>query len=227
MRWRWRWRQVIRVAQWLAALALLVLVLGQILLPRIAASRISSRIGRYGKVDSVHVTAWPAVKLLWEHADSATVHASNLRLSPAQTADLLWEGRGLGRIDVSASSVQEGPLRLSAVKLHKHGERLQAHALLSQADVKAALPPGVDVQLLGSANGQVQVRASGGLFGVGAAVDAVAQASNGKLVVQPRGFLVQALKLTLFSDPHVRVQAVGARATGDAGYAVSIDASLG
>lgn len=221
---------MIRVAQWLAALALLVLVLAQILLPRIAASRISSRIGRYGKVDSVHVTAWPAVKLLWEHADSATVHASNLRLSPAQTAHLLWEGRGLGRIDVSASSVQEGPLRLSAVKLHKRGERLQAHALLSQADVKAALPAGFDVQLLGSANGQVQVRASGGLFGVGAAVDAVAQANNGKLVVQPRGFLVQALKLTLFSDPHVRVQAVGARATGDAGgeagYAVSIDASL-
>ncbi|HEY2572328.1 MAG TPA: hypothetical protein VGI27_12690, partial [Solirubrobacteraceae bacterium] len=90
-----------------------------------------------------------------------------------------------------------------------------AQAHVSSADVRAALPAGVDVQLLGSSGGQVEVRASGGLFGVGASVDAVAQASNGKLVVQPRGFLVQALKLTLFSDPHVYVEAVGASTTGD------------
>jgi hypothetical protein len=221
---------VIRVAKWLAALAILVLVLGQILLPRIAASRISSRIGRYGKVDSVHVTAWPAIKLLWGHADSATVHASNLRLSPAQTAYLLWEGRGLGRIDVSASSAQEGPLRLSAVKLHKHGERLQAHALLSQAQVKAALPAGFDVQLLGSRRGQVEVRASGGLFGIGASVNAVAEANGGRLVVHPRGQLVEGLQLTLFSEAHVHVEGVGARAVrvsrGVPGYLVSISASL-
>ena len=36
----------------------------------IAASRISSRVGRYGKVQSVSVSAWPAVELLWGHADS-------------------------------------------------------------------------------------------------------------------------------------------------------------
>lgn len=221
---------MIRVAQWLAAVALVVLVLGQILLPRFVASRISSRIGRYGKVDSVHVTAWPAIKLLWGDADTVTVHARNLKLSPGQTGKLLWQARGLDKLDLTAARTREGPLALHDVSFHKHGRKMHAQARVSSADVKAALPAGFDVQLLGSANGHVQVRASGGLFGVGATVDAVAQASNGKLVVQPRGFLVQALKLTLFSDPRVRVQAVGARATGDAGgqdgYVLSIDATL-
>ena len=45
--------------------ACLVLALAQVLLPRIAASRISSRVGRYGTVQSVSVKAWPAVELLW------------------------------------------------------------------------------------------------------------------------------------------------------------------
>ena len=40
--------------------AVLVLALAQVLLPRIAASRISSRVGRYGSVESVSVRAWPA-----------------------------------------------------------------------------------------------------------------------------------------------------------------------
>ena len=54
------------------------------------------------------------------------------------------------------------------------------------------------------------MRASGGLFGVKASVDAVAGASEGKLVVHPLGLLLDGLQLTLFSDPHVYVEGVGA-----------------
>ncbi len=46
---------------------------------------------------------------------------------------------------------------------------------------------------------------SGGLFGVGASVDAVAQAEEGKLVARPTG-LLGALKLTLFESPSVYVE---------------------
>ena len=48
----------------------LALVLAQLFLPRIAASRISSRVGSYGKVSSVSVSALPAMELLWGDADS-------------------------------------------------------------------------------------------------------------------------------------------------------------
>lgn len=188
---------------------MLALALAQVFLPRVAASRISSRLRRYGTVQSVSVKAWPALELLWGSADSVVVRARSLTLSPAQTAKLLWEARGLDSIELTASSVREGPLKLSEVSLHKHGQALVGAARMTDADVRAALPGGFGVRLLSSERGEVRVRASGGLFGVGASVDAAAGASNGKLVARPLG-LLSGLQLTLFSEPHVYVEGVGA-----------------
>jgi hypothetical protein len=223
--------RLIRFAVWLAGALIVALGLAQIFLPKLAASRISSRIGKYGQVQSVHVSAWPAIELLWGHADSVTVRARELKVSPGQTGKLLWQARGLDELDLTSPSTREGPLPLHDVSFHKRGSKMHAQARVSNADIKAALPPGFDVQLLGSAEGHVEVRASGGLFGVGTSVDAVAQASDGRLVVQPRGFLLEALKLTLFSDPHVYIESLAASAIGgeggqEAGYVLSIDASL-
>jgi hypothetical protein len=87
------------------------------------------------------------------------------------------------------------------------------------------------VQLQSSGGGQVEVRVGGGLFGVHASVDAVACAQEGKLVVHPLGFLLEGLRLTLFANPRVYVEGVGASAvaepsSGVAGYRLSIKASL-
>jgi LmeA-like phospholipid-binding len=203
-------RKLVKLLLSLTGGLLLLLVLAQVFLPRIAVSRIRSRVGRYGKVQSVSVSAWPAVELLWGHVDSVRVRAKSLALSPAQAASLLWEARGAASMDVSAASVQVGTLRLSDARLRKRGDALSAQALTSEADVKAALPSGFGVRLLRSAGGEVEVQATGGLFGVGATVNAVAGASEGKLVAHPLGFLIEGLQLTLFSDPHVYVEAVGA-----------------
>jgi hypothetical protein len=199
-----------KIAAGLAGTTVLVLALAQVFLPRLAASRITSRVGRYGAVESVSVNAWPAVELLWGSVDSVRVRAKSLALSPAQAAKLLWEARGTASMDVSAESVQLGSLRLSDASLRKRGSVLTAQALTTEADVKAALPAGFDLHLLRSEGGEVEVQATGGLFGVAASVDAVAGASNGKLVAHPLGFLLEALRLTLFSDPHVYVEGVGA-----------------
>lgn len=199
-----------RILLTLVGAVALLLVLAQVLLPRIAASRISSRVGRYGRVRSVSVSAWPAVKLLWGSADSVRVSAASLALSPQQLGSVLWEGRGVSSLEVHAESVRLGTLVVSDASLAKHASTLSAHALVSEADAKAALPPGFDVQLLRSVGGEVEVEASGGLFGVGASVNAVAGASEGKLVAHPLGFLLEGLRLTLFADPHVYVEGVGA-----------------
>jgi len=116
------------------------------------------------------------------------------------------------------------------VSFHKQGAALGAQAQISVADMKAALPEGFGVQLLSSGGGEVEVRATGGLFGVGASVNAVAHASDGKLVASPRGFLVGGLQLTVFSEPDVYVEGVGASAisgsAGVVGYRLTIRASL-
>jgi hypothetical protein len=207
-----------------------LLVLAQVILPKIAASRVSSRLRKYGSVQSVSVSAWPAVKLLWGSVDSVKVKAGRLKVSPAQTAKLLWEARDVSEMELTAASAQEGPLALSDISFHKRGPALSAQALAGEAAVKAALPEGFGVQLLGSEGGTVRVRASGGLFGVGASVDAVAGASEGKLVVHPVGLLLEGLQITLFSDPHVYVHGVGASAVSDPeggnDYRLTMTASL-
>jgi hypothetical protein len=192
------------------ALALLVLLLAQLVLPRIAASRISSRVGRYGSVESVSVRAWPAIELLWGSADSVSVRAQRLSLSPAQAAKLLWEARGVERLQFAALSIQVGPLRLGDARVDKQGSSLAAEAMIGEAGVRAALPKGLAVQLVRSEGGAVQVTARGGPFGVGPAVEVLAAAQEGKLVVRPLGFLLRGLTRTLFSDPHVYVEGVGA-----------------
>jgi LmeA-like phospholipid-binding len=207
-------RSKARIGLSLAGGALLVLALAQLLLPRIAAGRISSRVGRYGTVESVSVSAWPAVKLLWGSADSVHVRARRLSLSPTQAAKLLSEAKGAASLDLSAQAVKVGPLQLSEAHLRKRGRSLSAQARTSEADVTAALPSGWQLKLLASQEGQVRVRASGGLFGIGASVDAVALAREGKLVAHPLGLLVEGLQLTLFSDRHVYVEGVAASEEG-------------
>src|ERR1700761_6983178 len=210
-------------------LAVILLVVAQIVLPRVAASRIRSRVGRYGQVQSASVSAWPAVKLLWGDADSVRVRASELKLSPKQAAALLWEGRGAGRMDIDATSVKVGPLAVGEAHLRKRGASLEGEAVAAEAQARAALPAGVGVSLLGSEGGKVQVKVSGGLFGVGASVQAVAEASEGKLIAHPVGFLLEGFRLTLFSDPHVHVVSGGAAAdgSGPTAYRLRMSAILG
>jgi hypothetical protein len=212
----------------LIAGAALILVLAQLALPPIAADRISSRVGRYGDVEHVSVSAWPAVELLWGTADSASVRAKRLSMSPSQAAKLLWEARGVESLELTASSVQLGPVRLSGARLHKRGSSLSAEAAISEADVKAALPPGLSVRLLRSEAGEVQVSASGGLFGVGRTVTALAGPSEGRLLVHPLGPALEGARLTLFADRHVDVTGVGASAEPGSppGYRLTMTARL-
>jgi hypothetical protein len=217
-----------KIAAGVAGAIALGLGFAQVFLPRIATNRISTRLSRYGTVKSVSVEAWPAVELLWGKADSVKATMGSLKVSPTQTASLLREGRGAKTLEVTASMAQEGPLRLADVSLRKRGDALTAEAFMSKADVTAALPQGFEVQLVRSGGGEVEVRASGGLFGVGAAVSAVAAPSEGRLVAHPLGLLLERLKLTLFADPHVYVEAVGASEAagpgGEPGYRLTLSA---
>jgi hypothetical protein len=196
----------------MAVLAVVVvLVLAQLLLPGIVAGRVRAKLDRYGTVQSVSVSAFPAVKLLWGDADEVKVRASSLKMTTAQTVALLAEAASTAKVRATVERAQEGPLRLSDVSFYKDGPQLRAQATTSEADVKAALPPGFEVTLVGSSGGTVDVRASGGLFGLTASVEAVAEAQEGKLVARPRLLFLEGLTLTLFANSKVYVEGVHAR----------------
>jgi len=210
--------RLLRVAAIATAALLAVLVLLQLLLPGFAASTIRSRVGRYGSVLSASVSAFPAVELLWGSAERVVVRAGSLRLTPAQSAKLVWEGRGVARVDAGAASVRVGPLHLSGVAFSQRGKSLRGEASVSPADVRAALPAGIALQLAGSGGGEVRVRVSGGFFGVAGSLAAIARGEGGALVARPQAPAFAALRLTLFSDPHIYVEGVGATPLADGGY---------
>jgi hypothetical protein len=199
--------QGLRISLWVAGVVVVALVAAQLLLPGLAAHTMRDRVGRYGPVLSAHVSAFPAIELLWGHVGSASLRTGALRMTQAQASDLLWSARGVDSLDVSSASVLVEPLRLQAVSMQKRGHAVRVLGTLALADLRAALPAGVQVQALSrGGEGALEVRIGGELFGVGASIVAVVAASEGKLVAQPRGLSLGGLtQVTLFSDPHLHV----------------------
>jgi hypothetical protein len=213
----------------LAALALAALVVviaaSQVFLPRIAARDIRSRIGSDGKVLSVKVSAFPAIKLLWDHADTVSIKLGEYRTAPGDVPGLLQEAHDVGTLNVSIGALRSGQLTLRDVTLTKRGSDLVGSARVEDADLRAALPMIDSVTPIHSSDGQLRLRGTGGAFGISATVAAVVTASDGKVVVAPAGLLGDFLNLTVFNDPGVYVRSVTGHAVSG-GLSVSMHAEL-
>lgn len=208
----------------IAGAVLLVAVTGllaasQLLLPGWAASRLRDSLRRDGTVQSVSVSASPALKLLGGHADSARVHFAVLHANPRRTTSLLARMRAARDVDVSIDRLTEGPLVLRDASLRKRGNRLSASATLSTASIAAALPPGLSATPLASSGGQLLFRAGASAFGFAVSATVALAARNGALVLAPAG-LGSFVQLTVFSDPHARVDALSIRRISAGAYRV-------
>jgi hypothetical protein len=220
----------VRIALWVAGGVVVLLVVLQLVLPGIAARIARDQIGKYGVVRSVSLRAFPAIELLWGRADSAEVHAEDLRLSVSQLDSLMPRMRGVEHLDMHARSLHVGQFGLQDVAVKKRGTRIELSGTIDGADVQSALPAGTQAQLVENARGGVEVRVRGSLFGFGATLSASLGAHEGKLVAQPKGIPFAGLaRLTLFSDKRLYVEAVdlrGDHGAPDGSYAVTLRARL-
>ncbi len=212
-------RRVVYLGACVVALPLLLVVLAQVFLPTLAARRVRDRVARYGTVRSVSVSAFPAVKLLWGKADTVNVSAGSLSVQFSQIAALLWEAREASSMTVTAEAatlkavpdVPDG-LTVNDLRMEKHGSAISASATLTQQQLDEALPSGFHVEPTASGGGQVEARASGGLFGVQASITALVKPVEGRLVAEPQGFPLASLgTVTLFSDSRLKVDSIGVR----------------
>ncbi|HEY8304564.1 MAG TPA: hypothetical protein VIG42_08255 [Solirubrobacteraceae bacterium] len=224
-----------RIAVALGGSIALLLVLAQVFLPSIAAKVLADRMARYGRVQNVHVSAFPAVKLLWGKADSVTATANTLSLPAAKIASLVWEARATNDMTVTARAVNvraamlPAALVMSDVRVEKRGSTIHATATLTQAQLDGALPSGFHVQPIASGGGQVEVHASGALFGLQASIDALVLPLEGRLITEPKGLPFGGITaVTLFSDRHLKVQSVGVRVLSQTplAYGLSMEATL-
>ena len=226
-------RRVPRVALVAAGAIAAALLVAQLALPAIAARIARDRIARYGTVRSVSLSAFPAIQLLWGSAQSARIVAGSLDMTEAQADSLLPQLSGIERVQLTADSFQMGAFRLQRVRLEKHGGELTLDGTLEPSDLRAALPAGVNAQLLGGGQGSAEVLLGGSLFGFGVTVRATLGVAEGKLVAQPRGLPFAGLaQITVFSDPRLQLQSLdvtsenGGDGSGGESFRVRLGARL-
>ena len=213
-------RRIIAAAVALAVLVLLAVV-AQLVLPGIAENRIRDRLAHDGRVESVRVSAFPAVKLLWGKADRVTVRMASFRAAVGRLGDLIGRTADAGRVDASARELDLLTLRMRDARLRKRGNSLEGEATVTDADLRAALPPGFDVRPVASAAGQLVLRGSATLFGTTISANAVLAAHGGTLKVTPDVPFGGFAALNVFSDPHVRMEGVGASAAPGGGFTLT------
>lgn len=191
---------------------LLVLVAAQLILPGIAAQRLRDQLSRSGTVLEVKVSAFPAIQLLWHHADSVVIRMGTYRSAVGNLGSTLAGSADAGKIDASAQQLEVGPLTLQDATLHKRGSSLSAAATVTQANLRSAVFFLDNVEPVESENGQLTLRGTASFLGLTATVDATVAAQNGALVVAPDVPFGGIATLTLFNDPRVQVQSVSATA---------------
>ena len=204
------------------ALAVAVLlVASQFALPRLASSRLRSELAPTGTVTAVEVHAFPALKLLFERADSVDVRMSDAKIGSGDLADRLAETARTDSLDARAEVATLGPLKLRDVRLSKDGDALTGEASLTEADLAAALPVDLGLRPVSSADGALVMEADVGPVTVRARLSA----SDGALMIAPDGLLGGLASVRVFDDPRVRVLGVGAQSRAD-GFTVSASAEL-
>jgi hypothetical protein len=211
----------LRVLPALIGVLVILLTVAQLVLPGLAADEARDKVARYGRVQSVSVSAWPAVTLLWGSARSLRLRAGRLAITPAQSAALLAQASGIDRIDADVTELAEGPLTLHDATVRKRGRAVSAEGFATAAALRGALAGGVT--LLGGAPGGVRVAVAGELFGAAGSVVALVRCSGGRLVVETPG----RVRLVLFADRRIYLTGVGAAAAARrGGYRLWVTARL-
>jgi hypothetical protein len=195
-----------------AGVLVFLLVVSQFALPAIAERYVRSEVSKNGGVvESVDVDAFPALKLVLRHADRITLKMRSATLGVGDLAGELERTKHVARLDATVTEMALGPLRLRDIELHKRGPRLTGEASVTPKDLSAALPVDVGLQPLEAEGGSLLLQATVGPISARARLSA----AGGALKIAPEGILGGFASLTVFDDPRLFVDGVGARPLPD------------
>lgn len=191
------------------ACGLLVLLafgaISELVLPSLAERRLRNSLSENAKGVSVDVTAEPAIKLLFGHADRVRVDIREMRSGRGNLPDLLARTARTDRLDARVGSVVTHGLRIDDVSLRKRGSMLTARATVTRAAIKAILPAAIRIDQRAAASNTLAFKATLRALGKVVRVTALVQARNGRLLLAPDSVLGGVLSVTLFGDPRVYV----------------------
>src|SRR3954454_2725845 len=123
-------RFVIRLAILLAAL----LVASQLVLPPFLAHQVEKRLTAHGGTADVHLSAFPALRLLTKHGDELKMKADGLSvgLEPGQE-DVFKQLDNFSRVSIDVTRARAGPFSIGLFKVRKNGDHAYAVAVSGDA----------------------------------------------------------------------------------------------
>jgi hypothetical protein len=194
----------------LVGVLVLVFGVGQLVLPGIAARHVRSMLAGSARGVSVSVSAFPAVELLWHHADRVTVHLTSYTAGAAAVNGSLGQAGDVGRLEVTVGSARVGLLTVHDVRVTGHSGRLTGAATIDEADLRGTIPFLRSVTPVASSDGRLTLRGTADILGLSGSLDADVTVQHGAIVVAPDVLFGSLATVTVFSDPHVAVRSVTA-----------------
>jgi hypothetical protein len=143
-------------------------------------------------------------------ADALEKAAQQAQLTGGAIGELLERVRRAPKLDVRLPELRRGDIVLRDVVVHKNGPAARAEATVSEDEIAEYLPGGVELRYDPKAGGEgIVFTGKTKVLGVSVPVKARALAENGEVVVVPEGLPIG--RMTLFSDPSLRVDKLSAR----------------
>lgn len=218
---RLRWTRVVTAS---CAVVLVLLVIAQFVLPPLASKLVRESLEPPDRGVSVSVSSFPAVTLLFGHADSATVHIAEAR--PGGTGgleNLLSRASHVNRLTANANTMYLGPLELKHASLSKNGSALIARATVTQKAIEHVLPVTLHLNAADVSTGGLQLSLSTSVFGHQVSLRARLVAQAGALEIAPELPLIGFINVSVFNDPNVAVTAVSVEPQGNGAYSFTAD----
>jgi hypothetical protein len=214
--------------RWALAVAATVVVLAvaqQVVLPPLAERRLRSELAASGEVERLDVRALPALELLWRRADSVSVTMREYRMRRTRLADMLADSRGVRRLDARAATLRADRLVMHAARMRKSGDALEGEASVTATALRAAMPPNLAVRPIAYGADGLVFEGTAALLGAVVSARVALVARDGRLLLVPAVPFGGLLTVTLFADPRIAVEAVGAR-PAPGGFALTVRARL-
>jgi len=204
-----------RVLLGVGAAVLVLLVLGQLLLPSIAARVVRDKLGDPDA--DVTVKAFPAWKMALGRVDSIDVSAGTVQRSDTELADLLDRAKKVGRITSALREMTVGGVRLRDVRSRIEDGRLEASATVTIEDLQAMAPGGARLTVLPSGSGgEPRFQVTVGVLGIQQTIDLAVTANEGRVEVAPDNALGAIFQLTVFQNERLWIESVRATSSGRA-----------
>ena len=202
---------------------LLLVVVAQFALPPIAEKVVRESLEPPDRGVSVSLSSFPAVALLFGHADSATLHIEEARPSGRGGLEkLLARASHVDNLTSTVGKMYIGPLELTHVTFTKREAAVAAEAEVTRHAIDQILPGGVHVSATDVSEG-LRLTLSTSVLGHTVSFPAKLAATNGALEVAPDLPVFDAVRISVFDDPGVVVTSVAVRTGSSGAYVFNVN----